>query len=188
MRFTGHSRIVDLQYEIYFIAPFWHIEFGGGSQVFGKFVDSCHTITSFCKIGRNGFKFILLKNTAPHVNAVRPLTSNHCVTLYVWLTTRYFCSSTIGLTGRVTCATEINPSIINRFMHVYTVYRTTGTDTSSSVIATSSLVAKPDVSPQLIPTPATSRAHTTCLSLILKLSFRHFLFHVTVFRHHTTIL
>jgi len=41
VRFTGHSRIVGLLYETFFMSPFWHPEFGSGSKIFGKFVDLC---------------------------------------------------------------------------------------------------------------------------------------------------
>jgi hypothetical protein len=39
VRFTGHSRIVGA--EACFISRFWHLEFEGGFQMYGKFVGPC---------------------------------------------------------------------------------------------------------------------------------------------------
>jgi hypothetical protein len=39
VRVTGHSRIVGLQYCTYFMSGFRHLEYAGGFQIFGKFVD-----------------------------------------------------------------------------------------------------------------------------------------------------
>lgn len=38
VRFTGHSRIVGPWHEICFVPTLCHLEFGGGSPIFGKFV------------------------------------------------------------------------------------------------------------------------------------------------------
>jgi len=44
MGITGQSRIVDPQYGIGFMSPFWHLECGVGSYMFGKFADACFTV------------------------------------------------------------------------------------------------------------------------------------------------
>ena len=38
VKFTGHSSIVGHQYGNYFLSPFRHLQFGGRSQIFVKFV------------------------------------------------------------------------------------------------------------------------------------------------------
>jgi hypothetical protein len=40
VRFTGHSRIVGPQYGTFFMSPVWHLEFGGGFQIFEQSVDT----------------------------------------------------------------------------------------------------------------------------------------------------
>ena len=48
-RFTGHCRIVGPQCGTCFMVPFWHIEFGGGTYVSGRHVDTCrNTFLVYC--------------------------------------------------------------------------------------------------------------------------------------------
>jgi hypothetical protein len=39
VEFTVHSIIVGCHYRACFILLFWHLEFGGGCSIFGKFLD-----------------------------------------------------------------------------------------------------------------------------------------------------
>jgi len=39
--FKGLIQNLDPQFETRFTSPFWRLEFGGGSKIFGKFVDPC---------------------------------------------------------------------------------------------------------------------------------------------------
>jgi hypothetical protein len=41
VRFTVYSRTVGPQYGTYFMPPFWHVEFGGGSYILRKFMNPC---------------------------------------------------------------------------------------------------------------------------------------------------
>ena len=40
VRFGGHSTVVGLHCGVSVMLSFWRLEFGGGSQIFGIFVDS----------------------------------------------------------------------------------------------------------------------------------------------------
>lgn len=79
VRFTGHSRIIGPQQGICFILTFMHLELGGDSYIFGKFLDSQYIqYIKFCPVTQSCMqrfnvclKFIPSKPQSSSLNTVQ---------------------------------------------------------------------------------------------------------------------